>query len=237
MIAINEVFGPTVQGEGPGMGERAAFIRLAGCNLHCSWCDTPYTWDWSGRNGIKFDPKAETHKRSVADVMIWVQTMHAAGVRLFVVTGGEPLVQREAVTELVGDVLRLENARVEIETNGTQMPIAWWEGGLRYNVSPKLSNAVMPEQLRINLGALVAFVRSEIADFKFVCETVADLSEVGSIVDEARIPPDRVWIMPQARTAEELYARTRTLAPAAATRGYNFSSRLQVMAWGAARGH
>lgn len=40
-LVVAEVFGPTVQGEGPSAGRRAGFIRLAGCNLHCSWCTVP----------------------------------------------------------------------------------------------------------------------------------------------------------------------------------------------------
>jgi len=49
-LRVAELFGPTVQGEGPAAGERAAFVRLSGCPLACAWCDTPYTWD-AGRFG------------------------------------------------------------------------------------------------------------------------------------------------------------------------------------------
>ena len=42
-LVVAEVFGPTVQGEGPSAGRRASFIRLGGCNLHCDWCDTKFT--------------------------------------------------------------------------------------------------------------------------------------------------------------------------------------------------
>ena len=63
-LVISEVFGPTVQGEGPTIGRRAAFVRLGRCNLDCSWCDTPYTWDWE-----RYDPKVELHERPVPEIV------------------------------------------------------------------------------------------------------------------------------------------------------------------------
>ena len=57
LLNVNEIFGPTIQGEGPHTGRLVGFLRLAGCNLACSWCDTPYSWDWT-----KYD-KAEESKR------------------------------------------------------------------------------------------------------------------------------------------------------------------------------
>ena len=56
-LVVAEVFGPTFQGEGPSTGQRAGFVRLGRCNLDCSWCDTPYTWDWE-----RFDPAAATRR-------------------------------------------------------------------------------------------------------------------------------------------------------------------------------
>src|SRR5260370_42452272 len=68
-LAISEIFGPTFQGEGSSIGRYCYFLRLAGCNQHCAWCDTSYTWDWTGRNGIKYDPKEEVYKYSVEAVI------------------------------------------------------------------------------------------------------------------------------------------------------------------------
>lgn len=246
MIAISEVFGPTVQGEGPSAGRLAAFVRLAACNLYCTWCDTPYTWDWTGKNGVKYDPKVEAKKRDLAEVIEWASTMHRAGVRLFVMTGGEPLLQRDALMDLANGLHAMAETHdkgaveIEVETNGTQFPPKAIDvvGTItRWNVSPKLANSRIPAAERIVPDVLRAFVEGRRATFKFVCEKVEDLGEITDLADEVNIPARSIWVMPQARTAEELYARTRTLAPAAAARGWNFSSRIQLLAWGSARGH
>src|SRR5262245_52198924 len=63
-LVVSEVFGPTWQGEGPSIGRRCGFVRLGRCNLACTWCDTPYTWDWE-----RYDPAKELHRRLVTEVV------------------------------------------------------------------------------------------------------------------------------------------------------------------------
>src|SRR5438046_5626962 len=75
-LVVSEIFGPTFQGEGPSLGRRCVFLRLGACNLHCRWCDTPYTWDWTGRNGIEYDPRQEL--RRIGAGPVW-QTLFALG--------------------------------------------------------------------------------------------------------------------------------------------------------------
>ncbi len=100
-MRISEIF-RSIQGEGLSQGLITTFVRLAGCNLSCSWCDTPYA-----REGGKEVP--------VADVFQAVEFSSCARV---CITGGEPLVQKE---ELGALVQKLDEAgyEVEIETNGT----------------------------------------------------------------------------------------------------------------------
>ena len=47
-MKVNEIFGPTIQGEGKSAGMQAMFLRTSLCNLACDWCDTPQTWNWKG---------------------------------------------------------------------------------------------------------------------------------------------------------------------------------------------
>lgn len=116
-LVVNEIFGPTVQGEGRSLGRRCAFLRLGGCNLSCSWCDTPYTWDWTGagESGVAHDPRKELHRRPVEEV---VAELLGFDTELIVISGGEPLGQQERLIPLVA-ALTARGKEIEIETNGT----------------------------------------------------------------------------------------------------------------------
>jgi organic radical activating enzyme len=95
-LVISEVFGPTLQGEGPSAGRPAGFVRLGRCNLACDWCDTKYTWDWEN-----YDPQEELHTEQVATVL---EQLDAMGVGMLVVTGGEPLLQQRNLPPLLHEV-------------------------------------------------------------------------------------------------------------------------------------
>lgn len=134
-LVVREVFGPTVQGEGPSTGRRCAFIRLGGCNLTCTWCDTPETWD-----ARRFDLRATLTRTTVEDIV----TRALDGLPdLIVITGGEPLLhqQQDGWRSLLG-TLRAAGVETEVETNGTQEPDALTAQWItRFNVSPKLAHA------------------------------------------------------------------------------------------------
>jgi len=101
-LEVNSMF-HTIQGEGPFAGERAFFIRLAGCNLACSWCDT------------------EFEKRTLTPTgqILAEAELSTAPKGLIVITGGEPL--RQNITPLC-ILLLARGYRVQIETAGTLWP-------------------------------------------------------------------------------------------------------------------
>ncbi|WP_236568029.1 7-carboxy-7-deazaguanine synthase QueE [Nocardiopsis sp. FR6] len=223
-LVVSEVFGPTVQGEGPSCGRRAVFVRLADCNLACSWCDTPYSWKWD-----EYVRREETYRCSAEEVL---DRARSSGVGLVVVTGGEPLLQK-SLEPLVA-VLVDAGLDVEVETNGTRLPSPELLFRARFNVSPKLANAGMPQRRRLRPGVLRALARSGSAVFKFVVEHPEELDEVAELVELCRLAP--VWIMPQGTSAEEVLARQTELADEVIRRGWNLSTRLQVLLWGDQRG-
>jgi len=100
MLQVAEIF-YSIQGEGTFTGKPAVFVRLAGCNLSCDFCDTDYS--------VKFFA-------SVEDVVARVREI-AADCPMVVLTGGEPLAQCEAL-DLI-EALRLDKRRVHVESNGT----------------------------------------------------------------------------------------------------------------------
>lgn len=223
---IAETFAGTIQGEGPSAGTPAMFIRTSGCNLSCSWCDTPYTWDRA-----RFDIRAERTRRSVADLSAW-----AAGrpEPLAVLTGGEPLMQQHALIPLAR-ALAAMGKRVEIETNGTYPPAAALTGlGVHFNVSPKLATAGLPAVRVIRPDALAAFAATPNRVFKFVVSDLSDLCQVDALVEAYGLTG--VWVMPEGTTPVAVISGMRDLVPAVTRRGYRISPRLHVLLWGDERG-
>lgn len=231
-LAISEVFGPTVQGEGPSLGRRAGFVRLARCNLSCRWCDTPFTWDWRGLLGTRYDPAVEVKQRTVADVLDQVVAMD---VPLVVLTGGEPMLQQAALAQL-GQLLVGHGMAVEVETNGTRMPESDLARWVRFNVSPKLAHSGDPESRRIVPEALRALAELPGTVLKFVVQHVDDLAEVADVVSVAGATPAQVWVMAEGIDAPVVQLRTAKLADAVVARGWNLTTRLHVLAWGNERG-
>jgi 7-carboxy-7-deazaguanine synthase len=104
MLQLAEIF-YSVQGEGIHTGIPAVFVRLAGCNLNCRFCDTDYS--------LKFFA-------SVEDILRSVRNLGVEGA-LTIITGGEPFAQKE--TSALIEALRNAGHRVHIESNGT-IPVA-----------------------------------------------------------------------------------------------------------------
>jgi 7-carboxy-7-deazaguanine synthase len=228
-LLVAEVFGDqpaTFQGEGPSAGTPAVFIRLSRCNLTCTWCDTPYTWDWQ-----RFDPHEQARWQAVEELTAWALEVPAT---LVVITGGEPLLQQRRLVPLVERLLA-SGRRVEVETNGTVAPHhALLAEGITFNVSPKLANSGVAEGQRIVPKALEAFVASGRAVFKFVARAVEELDEISVVADRFGLSP--IYVMPEGTTVEELVSTTRALAEAVPARGWNLTQRLHIMAFGNVRG-
>lgn len=225
-MIVSELFGPTLQGEGPNAGRRAMFLRLGGCNLSCSWCDTAYTWD-----GSRFDLRAEL---SSVDTEVLTAQIVAARCDRLVITGGEPLLQEKHLLWLL-DEIGFAVPHVEVETNGTLMPTPpFLEAVERLNVSPKLAHSGNDPARAINVPRLRDLERTGQATYKFVVSSPADLEEVDRLVAAARLSD--VWLMPEGTTAAGITERLGWICDAALERGYSVSSRLHVLAWGDVRG-
>lgn len=228
IIVVNEIFGPTLQGEGRSLGIPVMFLRLAGCNLACTWCDTPYSWDWQ-----RYDPRAEMHPMNYEEI---ISRLEAAPLRLkhLVISGGEPLLQRKA---LFGLCLKLRNLGwyIEVETAGTISPNNKILAD-QYNVSPKLFHSGNPEHKRIKPDVLKWFAESGRANFKFVVQNNGDWQEIDEMVAAYQIDPDDVYIMPEGTKTSILAARSSQLINEVIARGYHFTPRLHIALWGKRRG-
>jgi organic radical activating enzyme len=235
----------TIQGEGVSAGLPAVFVRASRCNLHCVWCDTDHTWNFEGTPWPhEKDAVPGYAKFRKADVTFEITPAEAArSILRFkcprgVITGGEPLLQEEAFLEMIR-LIRMEmpDCVFEVETNATRVPCpAFADAVDQFNVSPKLSNAGMPESLRLNDEALRFFTASPKAWFKFVVSSPDDLTEIKILEINHAIPRDRILLMPEGRTAAELDKTAPWLAEICRDQGYRFCDRLHVRLWGDRRG-
>lgn len=229
-LRVNETF-RSLQGEGPSIGQPALFLRLADCNLACSWCDTRYSWDWA-----QFDSRQERHDVISTDLAGTIITdLPESG--LLVVTGGEPLLQQAGLLELIPTVrASVPGLRVEIETNGTVPPVREFSQVVNlFVVSPKLANSSLPEKRRIRPKALTSFPKDR-SVLKFVVEQGSELREVEAIRTLTGVGRDRTWIMPEGTTREVILGRLEELSAPVVGADYNLSPRLHILLWSDARG-
>jgi 7-carboxy-7-deazaguanine synthase len=224
-VYVAETF-VSLQGEGLLAGMPTFFIRTSGCNLRCRWCDTPYTsWLPEGR------------RERIRDL---VDRAVASGQRFAVVTGGEPLLQREIGTLTA----RLAEAglHVTVETAGTLDPEFHCD---LLSVSPKTSNSdphgAWRERHR-TVRSDVDPLRRLLARFpahqlKFVIRDSDDIPEVLELVSAVGgVPSDRVLLMPEGKTTEEVSARAAEVAALCVQHGFRYTPRLQLDLFGGGRG-
>lgn len=215
-MRISELF-YSIQGEGLLAGTPSAFVRVAGCNLRCAWCDASYAW--SAEDGTE---------RSVQEIL---DALAPYPSRFVVLTGGEPM--RAPDTIELASRLRALGKHLTIETNATVQPrgIACDLASL----SPKLSHAGAPPH---DLETIRAWLEGYAFQLKFVVRDAPDVEEIRQLLSAlARpIPPERVLLMPEGVDPETLRARAAWIAEACKRHGFRFGPRLHVDLYGNRRG-
>jgi 7-carboxy-7-deazaguanine synthase len=224
-VKICELF-HSIQGEGKLSGVPSAFVRASGCNLRCSWCDTPYA---------SWNPEGE--EMSVAQIVEQVEKFRASHV---VLTGGEPMIMPD-IAALAG-ALKGKGHHITVETAGTvfkEMPIDL------ASISPKLANSTpwqrddgrfarAHEESRINIQAIQKFMDWAV-DFqlKFVVSAEKDLEEIETLIGQLRgwVSSD-VLLMPEGIDTATLSSRAPWVAQICKERGYRYCPRLHVELYG-----
>ena len=218
------------------MGMPVAFMRLSRCNLACQWCDTAYTWRFSGdnrphRDGVDFDRKANQVTLSEEDV---AKRILALGQSRLVITGGEPLLQAPALARLLD---LLPDISVEVETNGTTKAPPPLDIRIdQFNVSPKLAHSGNAAELALIPERLDAYATDPRAWFKFVIAEPADIEEVLALHARHRFRPGHVFLMPEGTDSATIRAREKWLAPLCVEHGFRLSDRLHIHLFGDTRG-
>lgn len=162
----------SINGEGVRSGQPAVFIRFAGCNLNCTYCDT----QWANAPDAPY--KIETEETIY-------QFIESTGIHNITLTGGEPLLQPN-IEDLIAILLRDEQLRIEIETNGSinldfLMPIKIkFQERLVFTVDYKLPKSGMEEKMITS-----HFVLLDKEDtVKFVASDIEDLNRAKEIIDK-----------------------------------------------------
>ncbi|MEL6664408.1 MAG: 7-carboxy-7-deazaguanine synthase QueE [Pseudomonadota bacterium] len=233
------------QGEGPSAGEDCVFVRLSQCNLHCVWCDTPYTWNFQGTafahrddrpsGPSKYDRGGETVDLTVDQL---ARQLMSQTCRRLVITGGEPLLQQGEVSALCAALKQADPGwTIEIETNGTIRPRPDVAALIdQFNVSPKLAHSGNASEIALKPAVLAWYASEPSAVFKFVVAQPGDLEEVERILAGCGMPASRTWLMPEGTDSKTINARLPWVREAAAAQGFNVSDRLHIHAHGDKRG-
>jgi len=235
-LKVNEIYGPVKQGEGKSAGKEVMFVRLALCNLHCSWCDTPYTWNWIGTNfkhPDKHDPKKEVRIMDYDEILRHL-FLKSRTVQAVVLSGGEPMVQQGRLIGLL-QLLKRHSYWIEVETNGTIAPTNKFLSLVdQINCSPKLSNSDNSQAQRERPHALQTLAQSSKTNFKFVVATPVDIEEILGLVNKYQFRD--VYLMPQGRTKNEICSSQDLVQSLCTQHGFHFTSRLHILEHGNKRG-
>ena len=226
----------SLQGEGYSAGHPSVFVRLSGCNLNCVWCDTAYTWNFTGtdydhRDGVKFDRSGNSVSVDIADI---ADTIRAYDCPRIIFTGGEPLLQQGVLAQLCG--LLGDGYHIEIETNGTVELLDGFGAHVdQINVSPKLKHSGNDAE-RVNGKVLSAYAQDARSWFKFVIAEPDDAAEVHALQKQFDIPKSHIFLMPEGVKSEVLREREKWLSPLCLKHGYSMTDRLHIHLYGDSRG-
>lgn len=125
-LPVIEIFGPTIQGEGMVVGQKTMFVRTAGCDYSCSWCDSSFTWDGSGKHLIV--------QMTAEEIWSELKRMGGSGFSFVTISGGNPALLRH-LDALVA-ILKENNIKIGVETQGSK-----WQDWLydidELTISPK----------------------------------------------------------------------------------------------------
>ena len=225
-MKVSEIF-YSLQGEGFLTGVPSVFIRLSGCPLRCRWCDTKYAWDTAAGKSYEIEKI--------------VQAVQQFKTRFVVITGGEPM-QDLQLSELIR-LLKVSGKHITIETSGiTFVPELACD---LMSISPKLSNstptdaklAAIHEDLRLDLTVLASLIKNYKYQLKFVIDSADDLPEIKQLLERmGTFKSERVMLMPQAETKDQLLAKYPMVADLCKQTGFTLCQRMQILLWNNEKG-
>ncbi|MCM3587584.1 7-carboxy-7-deazaguanine synthase QueE [Mesobacillus maritimus] len=160
-LPVIEIFGPTIQGEGMVIGQKTMFVRTAGCDYSCAWCDSAFTWDGSGKHLVK-QMKAEE---------IWQELKNVGGDRFSFVTisGGNPALLKN-LDELI-KLLKENGMKIGLETQGSKWQ-DWFYEIDELTLSPKPPSSKMTTDFEVLDGIVQRLKQAENPHHQFSLKIV-----------------------------------------------------------------
>jgi 7-carboxy-7-deazaguanine synthase len=250
VLAVNEIFGPTIQGEGKKIGTISTFIRFGKCNMRCPGfgveyetpsgikkcsCDSFYAVDPSFKD--KWDNYTSA-EQIIEETKKFLPKNQKSDI---VITGGEPLLywRDEEFQKFLQYYIENDYA-VTIETNGSldiELTKAY-QKKILFSISVKLSNSGESEKKRININTLTNIINfCDDAYLKFVIG--ADfLEQASDEIDDilAKIPAVETYIMPLGDDSYTIDKNSESVINLAIEKGFKYSDRLHIRVWNNKRG-
>ncbi len=163
---VVEIF-ESINGEGMRAGELAVFVRMKGCNLSCNYCDTM----WANKPDCEFE-------EMTADQI--VDRVKKSGIKIVTLTGGEPLLQKDA-DKLLEAFSSEKDIRVEVETNGSidLKPFLKFEN-VSFTMDYKLPESDMEKYMNTDNFKILRKKDT----LKFVASSVNDLKKAKEIIEK-----------------------------------------------------
>lgn len=227
MLDVNEIF-YSLQGEGVHQGLPTVFIRLQGCNLDCTYCDTDYA---------KTGPST---KHTTEEIITKIVHLSPSTSTRVCITGGEPLLQVEALEKLVARLNKF-NYYLEVFTNGSFPRPFWWTRVHSWVVDIKTPSSGV-------CGASdISWLETRTTDqVKLTVGTAQDLNYASGIITYCATKSPQIVVSPVANllvdskkgTVEEYWNKEwlQEVAAFCLEKRVRYSLQWHKLVWGAKRG-
>ena len=210
-------------------------------------CDTAYTWYMEGNKNVhefeknKYSIEATRLRidtKRLAETIIETIKQQAPGVNTVTFTGGEPLLQQQALLEVIKHLINISGTEdwfFEIETNGTFKIMDIKDYLNQITCSPKMENSGNAKELRYKPEVIKNYLDFANTDkdkhtiFKFVVGSVYDIEEIDAFVFMNNIPKTMVYLMPKGIYSNDVIESTKMLCDIGLKKGYRITTRLQVI--------
>ncbi|MGW6298210.1 7-carboxy-7-deazaguanine synthase QueE [Peribacillus butanolivorans] len=137
-LPVMEIFGPTIQGEGMVIGQKTMFVRTAGCDYSCAWCDSAFTWDGTG--------KEDTDQMTAEEIWDELKRIGGEGFSFVTISGGNPALLKN-LDGLIA-ILKDNGMKIGVETQGSRWQ-DWFLDIDELTISPKPPSSRMNTDFKV----------------------------------------------------------------------------------------